>query len=117
LGTGLSGWVVESGRPIVNGNPTVEKSLLTTAGLFTASSSALSIPLFASDRSVFGALTLYSHEHAAFSSEHLQMLQAVQLEFTLALQNALSRETTAAHEPAERIGGANAPVLAGSSVS
>jgi putative nucleotidyltransferase with HDIG domain len=112
LGMGLSGWVVESGRPIVNGNPTVEKSLLATDGMFTASSSALSIPLFASDRSVFGALTLYSREPAAFSREHLFLLQAVQLEFTLAVQDVLSREPGVAHESVERIGGA--PVLAGS---
>jgi putative nucleotidyltransferase with HDIG domain len=115
LGTGLSGWVVESGRPIVNGNPTVENSLLATAGQFTANSSALSVPLCDSNGAVFGALTLYSSEQAAFSSEHLQILQAIQLEFTVALQKALCAATTPAPKTGEPA--TDAPVLAGLSAS
>jgi putative nucleotidyltransferase with HDIG domain len=88
LGAGLSGWVIDNGRPIINGNPTVETTLRPEAGSFTASSSALSIPLSDSGGSVFGALTLYSCSAAAFSSEHLQVLQGVQLRLTLALQGA-----------------------------
>lgn len=111
VGTGLSGWVVESGRPIVNGNPTVESSLLARDGEFTANSSSLSIPLCDADGSVFGALTLYSREQAAFTSEHLQLLQGIQLEFTLALQAALSAAAKPARERAE--GSGDAPVPAG----
>ncbi|MGA8159484.1 MAG: HD domain-containing phosphohydrolase [Acidobacteriaceae bacterium] len=115
VGTGLSGWVVESGRPIVNGNPTVENNLLATAGLFTANSSALSVPLCGADGAVFGALTLYSREQAAFSGDHLQILQAIQLEFTLALKNALFGATMPAQEAGERT--ADASVLAELSAS
>jgi hypothetical protein len=82
---------------------------------FTANSSALSVPLCGADGAVFGALTLYCRDAAAFSGEHLQILQAIQLEFTLALQHAL-RATT---EPAREAGAhqATAPVLAGFLVS
>ncbi|MGA7525142.1 MAG: HD domain-containing phosphohydrolase [Acidobacteriaceae bacterium] len=90
VGAGLSGWVIDSGRPIVNGNPTVETTLLPEAGSFTASSSAVSIPLSDSGGSIFGALTLYSCTAGAFSKEHLLVLQGVQLRLTLALQNATS---------------------------
>jgi putative nucleotidyltransferase with HDIG domain len=117
VGTGLSGWVMESGRPIVNGNPTVESGLPPGAGPFTANSSALSIPLVDTGGSVFGALTLYSRDPAAFSSEHLHILQAVQLEFTLALQYALSGAATVAEEADERFADAAAPILAGVSTS
>ena len=113
VGTGLSGWVVESGRPIVNGNPSVEPNL--TGDSFTADSSALSIPLSDAEGSIIGALTLYSREQAAFSGEHLRVLQAVQLQFTLALLRGLSR----AKAPDCGAGAADAelPTPAGLSVS
>jgi GAF domain-containing protein len=96
VGRGLSGWVVESGRPIVNGNPTVETSLRPGDGPFTADSSALSIPLFDAGGAVFGALTLYSRNRAAFSSEQMQMLQAIEPGFSRALGNAISGVVTTA---------------------
>ena len=101
VGPGLSGWVVESGRPIVNGNPTVETSLQPGDGPFTADSSALSIPLFDASGAAFGALTVYSRHRAAFSSEHLQMLQAIEAKFSLALGNAISGVATPAQAAAE----------------
>ena len=99
LGTGVSGWVIENERPIINGNPTVETHLLPEAGIFNSGSSALSIPLTDESGCVFGALTLYSCDQAAFSSEHLGMLQAVQLRFTLALQNAIANASMHMAEP------------------
>ena len=112
LGTGLSGWVVERGRPILNGNPTVESTLRSESAPFTANSSALSIPLSAPDGSIFGALTLYSRNTAAFSPEHLQLLEAIQLRFTLLLQSAMSSDASRAQESNER-----AVALAGLSAS
>ncbi len=116
VGTGLSGWVLESGHPIINGNPTVERSLLTGAGPFSANSSALSIPLLDLSGSIFGALTLYSRHPAAFSKEHLLMLQAIQGEFTLALQKALPG-TTKSHPVGERVADAVESPLAGLTTS
>jgi putative nucleotidyltransferase with HDIG domain len=77
VGEGLSGWVVLSGRAIVNGNPTVEPNFVAANGTFTAESSALSVPLLDQDGRVVGALTVYARDPAAFSKDHLRILEAV----------------------------------------
>jgi putative nucleotidyltransferase with HDIG domain len=88
LGEGLSGWVAEHVRPIVNGNPTVEPNYLSDSGVLTATSSALSVPCFDADGSVFGVITLYSAAGAAFSKEHLGILEALESRFTQAFKRA-----------------------------
>lgn len=93
IGEGLSGWVTQSERPILNGNPTVEPTLVAGTGVFNPESSALSVPLFDLNHDVFGVLTLYSCQHAAFSKDHLRILQAIQPKFSLSLQNALRFRT------------------------
>jgi putative methionine-R-sulfoxide reductase with GAF domain len=90
LGEGLSGWVAEHARPIVNGNPTVEPNYLFESGLLIETSSALSVPFFDANGSVFGVITLYSMAAAAFSKDHLRILEALESRFTQALQRALS---------------------------
>jgi putative nucleotidyltransferase with HDIG domain len=89
IGAGLSGWVAENARSIVNGNPTVEPNYLHDSGVLTAASSALSIPLLDKSGAVFGVLSLYASASAAFSKDHLRILQGIEPEFSLALQNAL----------------------------
>ena len=89
IGEGLSGWVAKSARPIVNGNPTVEPNYRAESGLFTATSSAISIPLFKVTGDLFGVLSLYANANAAFSKDHLRILQAIESKFSLSLQNAL----------------------------
>ncbi|MGD0892676.1 MAG: HD domain-containing phosphohydrolase [Terracidiphilus sp.] len=89
IGAGLSGWVAENARPIVNGNPTMEPTYLSDSGLLTESSSALSIPLHEPDGVVSGVLALYSSASAAFSKDHLQILEAIEPRFSCALQKAL----------------------------
>jgi putative nucleotidyltransferase with HDIG domain len=90
LGEGLSGWVAEHARPIVNGNPTVEPNYVADTGFLTAASSALAVPLLEPDGSVFGVITLYSSENAAFSKDHLRILQAVESRCSPALLRALN---------------------------
>lgn len=85
MGEGLSGWVAQCERPIVNGNPTVEFNFRPDAGLLTNNSSALSVPLFDNSGAVAGALTLYAQKYAGFSKHHLQILQA----FSVAMQKAI----------------------------
>ncbi len=87
VGEGLSGWVVDSGRPIVNGNPTVEPNLLAASGLLTADSSALAVPLFDGAGAIFGTITLYSAESAAFNKDHLRILEAIQSKFSHSLDS------------------------------
>lgn len=89
LGEGLSGWVAENARCVVNGNPTVEPNFVPAAGLFTRESSALAVPLFSATGVAFGAVALYSREPAAFSQDHRQMLEELVAEFAPALEGAL----------------------------
>ncbi len=89
VGEGLSGWVAQSARPIVNGNPTVEPNHLSESGRFAGSSSALSIPLFDLSGAVLGVLTVYSSKQAAFSKDDLRVLHAIEPRFSLALENTL----------------------------
>jgi GAF domain-containing protein len=88
FGEGLSGWVAQNERPIVNGNPTVEPNFVAESGAFTENSSALSIPLLDANGVLFAVLTVYSARHAAFSKDHLRILQAIQSKFSLSLENA-----------------------------
>jgi putative nucleotidyltransferase with HDIG domain len=92
LGEGLSGWVAQNARCIVNGNPTVEPNFVLDAGLFTPESSALAVPLFSANGMAFGAVALYAREQAAFSKDHRQMLEEMMPEFSLALESAMRAE-------------------------
>jgi putative nucleotidyltransferase with HDIG domain len=92
VGDGLSGWVALSQRSILNGNPTVEPNYLSDCAAFSANSSALSIPLFDTSGVLSAVLSLYSVSQAAFSREHLRILEAIQPLFAGALQNAVNLE-------------------------
>jgi putative nucleotidyltransferase with HDIG domain len=87
IGEGLSGWVADNARSILNGNPTVEPNIDIEAGLFTGNSSALSTPLFSSSGAALGAVTLYSRERSAYSKDHLHVLEEIAPEFAWALEN------------------------------
>jgi len=76
LGQGLSGWVAENGKPIVNGNPSVEPGYLNNPSRFGTLNSALSIPLRSGEQ-VTGALTLYRSDKDAYSKDHLRILLAI----------------------------------------
>jgi GAF domain-containing protein len=96
LGEGLSGWVAENGRSIVNGNPTVEPNFVPETGLFTLDSSALAVPLSSASGASLGAVALYARERAAFSKDHRQLLEELMPEFAPALESALRTEEAAA---------------------
>lgn len=89
LGEGISGWVAQSGRPIINGNATVEVTYKAGTGSGLHLHSALSIPLMDVQEGILGVLTLYSAQDNYFSREHLRVLQASEAKFSLALQNAI----------------------------
>jgi len=89
VGEGLSGWVAQCGKAILNGNPKVEPNYLAKRNLGIQLSSALSLPLFDLSAEVFGVLTIYAAMPDAFSRDHLRILQAVESKFSLSLENAL----------------------------
>ncbi|HTB21000.1 MAG TPA: HD domain-containing phosphohydrolase [Bryobacteraceae bacterium] len=77
MGQGLSGWVVENGKAIVNGNPAVEPGYVDASAQLVALNSALSIPLGDGVDQLSGALTLYRTGKDAFSADHLRVLLAI----------------------------------------
>ena len=96
IGEGLSGWVVRNERSIKNGNPTVEPNYRSDSGLFSATSSALSVPLIDAHGDAFGALSVYSAQQAAFSPSDLRILQNLQSEFSPLLRDILRFEVMGA---------------------
>jgi putative nucleotidyltransferase with HDIG domain len=73
LGMGLSGWVAENGKSIINGNPSVEPGYLHDPTKFSTLRSALAVPL-ETKRGVVGVLSLYRQERDAFNTDHLSLL-------------------------------------------
>ncbi|MBS1850309.1 MAG: diguanylate cyclase [Acidobacteria bacterium] len=91
LGQGLSGWVAENKKPIVNGNPSVEPGYLNDPSKFSTLRSAMAIPLEGL-AGVVGVLSLYHAETDAFTSDHLRILLAISSKMALAIENALKYE-------------------------
>ena len=94
LGQGLSGWVAEQRRPILNGNPSVECGYLNDPTKFSALRSALAMPLEGL-KGVAGVLTLYHAERDAFSRDHMRILLAISSKLAIAIDNGLK----SAHPP------------------
>ncbi len=88
MGEGLSGWVAENRKPIVNGNPAVESGYQADLSKATTLRSALAVPLEGAS-GVIGVMTLYRVKSDAFSRDHLRILQAISSKVSVAIENAL----------------------------
>ncbi len=75
LGMGLSGWVAENGKSIMNGNPAVEPGYLNDPTKFSLLRSALAVPVETS-RGITGVLSLYRQDRDAFGADHLTIVQS-----------------------------------------
>jgi diguanylate cyclase (GGDEF)-like protein/putative nucleotidyltransferase with HDIG domain len=91
LGQGLSGWVAQNRKPIINGNPSVEPGYLNDPSKFSTLRSALAVPLEGVTGPI-GVLTLYQGVRDAFTSDHLRILLAISSKMGLAIENALKYE-------------------------
>jgi putative nucleotidyltransferase with HDIG domain len=96
VGQGLSGWVAASRQPILNSDPRLDLGGA-IADLPADLSSAASLPLTLDDQLV-GVLTIYSDQVAAYTDQHLKLLNVL----APRLAHALSRsrrfdEETVAH--------------------
>jgi len=89
VGQGLSGWVAENNKPILNGNPSVEAGYLNDPTKYSTLRSALAVPLNGVNSSL-GVLALYRAERDAFSKENLRILLAISSKVALAIENALN---------------------------
>jgi len=88
VGQGLSGWVAETGQPIINGNPSVEPGYLNDPTKFSNLRSALAVPL-ENAVGITGVLTLYHLDRDVFTKDHLRVLLAVKSKVSLTIENAL----------------------------
>src|SRR5438270_4531986 len=88
VGEGVSGWVEQNRKPMVNGNPLVEPGYKTDEGKYSALRSALSVPLEGLD-GIVGVLTLYKADKDAFTADHVRILLAVSSKMALSIENAL----------------------------
>ncbi len=87
LGQGLSGWVAENRKPILNGNPSVEPGYLNDPAKFSTLRSAVAVPLEGVN-GVLGVLSLYHAERDAFSKDHLRILLAISSKIGMSIENA-----------------------------
>jgi diguanylate cyclase (GGDEF)-like protein/putative nucleotidyltransferase with HDIG domain len=88
VGQGLSGWVAENRKPILNGNPSVEPGYMNDPSKFSTLRSAVAVPLEGLN-GVLGVLTLYHAEGDAFTKDHLRIMLAISSKIALAIENAL----------------------------
>ncbi|PYY00671.1 MAG: hypothetical protein DMG63_05380, partial [Acidobacteria bacterium] len=88
MGQGLSGWVAQNRKAIVNGNPSVEPGYLADDTKFSTLRSALAVPLEGL-QGVLGVLALYHSEKDAFTNDHLRILLAIASKLGLSIENAL----------------------------
>jgi diguanylate cyclase (GGDEF)-like protein/putative nucleotidyltransferase with HDIG domain len=89
IGQGLSGWVAENVKPILNGNPSVEAGYLNDPTKYSTLRSALAVPLNGVT-GLLGVLALYRADRDAFSKENLRILIAISPKVALAIENALT---------------------------
>jgi len=95
LGDGVSGWVAENRKPIINGNPAVEPGYVAGRHGDGPMTSALAAPLIGADDQLLGVLTLYKQEPDAFSTDHLRILLAISDNIAASIQNAAKYQDAA----------------------
>jgi putative nucleotidyltransferase with HDIG domain len=88
IGEGLSGWVAQNAKPILNGNPSVEPGYLNDPSKYSTLRSALAVPLEGTS-SVVAVLALYRGRVDAFTQGDLSVLLAMGSRVGLAVEDAL----------------------------
>jgi diguanylate cyclase (GGDEF)-like protein/putative nucleotidyltransferase with HDIG domain len=88
VGQGLSGWVAQNRKPILNGNPSVECGYLSDPHKFSVLRSALVVPLEGLNGTV-GVLSMYRAGKDAFSRDNLRIVLAISPKVSLSIENAL----------------------------
>ncbi len=91
MGQGLSGWVADNNKPIVNGNPSVEPGYLNDPEKFSTLRSALAVPL-EGKRDIVGVLALYRSDRDAFSRDNLRVILAIASKVGMTIDHLLRLE-------------------------
>jgi putative nucleotidyltransferase with HDIG domain len=76
LGEGLSGWVAENHKAILNGNPSVEPGYLNDTQKYSTLRSALAVPLEGAS-GILAVLALYRAGQDAFTADDLRVVEAL----------------------------------------
>ncbi len=95
LGEGLSGWVAENHKSILNGNPSVEPGYLNDPTKYSTLRSALAVPVEGTSRLV-AVLALYRAGQDAFTAEDLRTVEAVTSGIGKAIENAANPRSSTA---------------------
>jgi diguanylate cyclase (GGDEF)-like protein/putative nucleotidyltransferase with HDIG domain len=88
MGEGLSGWVAQNNKPILNGNPSVEPGYLNDPTKYSTLCSALAVPLEGVS-GVVAVLALYRAQQDGFTKDHLRILLAIGSKLGFTIENAL----------------------------
>ena len=91
LGEGLSGWVAQNHKSILNGNPSVEPGYLNNPTQYSTLRSALAVPLEGS-AGVVAVLALYRVRQDAFSRDDLQVLETIASRLGTVIEHATTRK-------------------------
>jgi diguanylate cyclase (GGDEF)-like protein/putative nucleotidyltransferase with HDIG domain len=91
LGQGVSGWVAQTEKPIINGDPAAETKYLGDRAPVSVLQSVLSVPLRGRDGAA-GVLSLYLRAKQGFTKDHLRLLLAASSKLGLSVENALQFE-------------------------
>ena len=95
IGEGVSGWVAQNRKPILNGNPSVEPGYLSAVHAGEVMASALAVPLTRGESQVLGVIALYKQEPDAFASDHLRIVLAMTEKIATSIDNAMKYQAAA----------------------
>jgi len=87
MGEGLSGWVAENHKAILNGNPSVEPGYLNDPTKYSTLRSALAVPI-ESTSTVVAILAVYRSAQDAFTADDLRIVEEIGCELGSAIQAA-----------------------------
>ena len=94
LGEGLSGWVAQNHKAILNGNPSVEPGYLNDPTKYSTLRSAVAVPIEAESK-VIAVLALYRAGQDAFGQDDLRLLETAVTELGAAIECRKSRAAAA----------------------
>ncbi len=93
-GEGLSGWVAQNHKPILNGNPSVEPGYLNDPRKYSTLRSALAVPLEAT-AGIAAVLALYRSGQDAFTADDLRVVEAIGEGLGVVIENASKAKASA----------------------
>lgn len=112
ISEGLSGWVAQHGKPVLNGNVSVECCYSNNSTVLNNLQTALAVP-FESRGGISGVITLYHLDRNAFGQDDLRMLEAASVQIGPAIESALKFQDAEASAATDHLTGIpNARALA-----